>query len=98
MAISKGTLRVCRNGHSYYKSSSCPVCPTCEAQKNQGNEFGKLSAPAKRALENAGIKSLAELSNYSESELLNLHGIGPTSIPKLKLALKDHRLSLKQKN
>lgn len=97
MPISKGTLRVCSNGHSYYKSSSCPVCPTCDGQKNRKDEFGKLSAPAKRALENVGIKSLVELSNYSESELLKLHGIGPTSIPKLKLALKGHRLSLKQK-
>jgi len=98
MAISRGTLRICSNGHRYYKSSNCPVCPTCEGEKSRDNEFGKLSAPAKRALENAGIKSLEGLSNYTESELLKLHGIGPSSIPKLKLALKGNGLSLKNKN
>lgn len=26
----KKSLRVCKNGHQYYKSSNCPICPLCE--------------------------------------------------------------------
>jgi DNA-directed RNA polymerase alpha subunit len=54
-----------------------------------------LSAPARRALENKGITSLKQLSKFSEKEILQLHGIGPGSIPKLKDALKSVRLNFK---
>ena len=40
-----------------------------------------ISAPAKRALENAQIRTLEDLSKFSENELLALHGIGKSSIP-----------------
>jgi DNA-directed RNA polymerase alpha subunit len=96
MATPKGTLRICKNGHRFYKSSSCPVCPTCESENECGIQFGKLSSPASRALENAGIKTLIELSNYTEFDLLKLHGMGLGSIPKLKQALKQKRLSFKK--
>ena len=49
----------------------------------------KLSKPALRAMENAGITTLRKLSKYSESDILKLHGIGKTAIPVLKNALKD---------
>jgi len=81
--------RVCSNGHSYYKSSDCPVCPVCEKEKAKRSVFGKLSAPARRALEHLGIETLAELSSYSEREILALHGMGPSSIPKLRKLLKE---------
>lgn len=48
----------------------------------------KLAAPAERALENAGIKSLEQLSEKSENEVKNLHGIGPNALKKLKAAMK----------
>jgi DNA-directed RNA polymerase alpha subunit len=54
-----------------------------------------LVAPARRALENEGIKSLKALAQYSESEILELHGMGASSIPKLKQALKDEGLSFR---
>lgn len=47
-----------------------------------------LAAPARRALESAGIKTLKQLANYSAKEILALHGIGPSAIPKLEAELK----------
>jgi hypothetical protein len=89
--------RVCSNGHIYYKSSDCPVCPVCEKEKNVGKGFlSTLGAPARRALENAGIKTIKQLSKMSEAEILKLHGMGPGSIPKLRLALKSEGLSFKK--
>ena len=39
MTTSKGSLRVCNNGHEYYKSSDCPVCPTCEQERKPTMDF-----------------------------------------------------------
>ncbi|RYZ21086.1 MAG: hypothetical protein EOO10_22665 [Chitinophagaceae bacterium] len=57
------------------------------SKKQSNGTFPGLSAPARRALENKGITSLKTLSQYSENEVLQLHGIGPSSLPKLKIAL-----------
>jgi hypothetical protein len=48
------------------------------------SEFNFLAAPARRALANAGIASLADLARFSESELRVLHGLGPNALSKLK--------------
>lgn len=56
-----------------------------------------LAAPARRALENKGIKTLEQLSKFSEGEILKLHGMGKSSIPKLRSALMAHSLSFKEK-
>ena len=37
-----------------------------------------------------------ELSKYSEKELLALHGVGPTVLPKLLAALKEKKLRFKK--
>lgn len=93
----KGTLRICPQGHRYYKSSDCPTCPKCEELKKPSNGFlAGLSAPAQRALSSAGIKNLKQLAKYSEKEILALHGIGPSAIPKLKAALKEQQLSFRK--
>lgn len=87
------TLRTCKKGHRFYKSSDCPVCPVCEEERKWENElFSSLSAPARRALENKGIRTLQELSQFSEKEILQLHGIGRTAIPKLVQLLKTEGL------
>jgi DNA-directed RNA polymerase alpha subunit len=92
----KSSLRICKNGHRYYKSSDCPTCPVCEQERKPDSGFlSSLSAPARRALEGAGIKSLQQLTQYSEADLLQLHGMGSSTIPKLKKALKAKRLSFK---
>lgn len=91
------TRRVCSNGHTYYKSSDCPVCPICERQRQTEADFLKvLGAPARRALEAAGITSLERLSRTTEAELLALHGFGPSSLPKLRKILEEAGLNLKK--
>ena len=94
----KGSLRICKAGHRYYKSSDCPVCPICEREKKTEKGFlAAIAAPARRALERAGIKTLVALSKWSEKELLELHGMGPGSIPTLKKALKGEGLPLRKR-
>jgi DNA-directed RNA polymerase alpha subunit len=89
-------LKTCSQGHQFYKSSDCPVCPVCEKAKERGDGFLlMLSAPARRALENQNIKSLKDLSKWSEKDILKLHGFGPASMPILKKALKQSGLNFK---
>lgn len=96
MAITKKTQRTCANGHKYYKSSECPTCPICEAERKPEEGFlSLLSAPARRALENKGIKTLKQLSEYTEAEILELHGMGKTSIPKLVKVLEENGMEFK---
>ncbi|MCZ7604120.1 MAG: RNA polymerase alpha subunit C-terminal domain-containing protein [Melioribacteraceae bacterium] len=97
MTASKRKLKICSRGHKYYKSSDCPTCPICENERKQKEGFlSLLSAPARRALENKGITTLRKLSRYTENEILNLHGMGPSSIPKLKKTLNENGLSFKK--
>ena len=95
----KGKLNICNRGHKFYKKSDCRVCPRCWSgyykQKNKGNFPDKLSAPALRALLNAGIFNLVSLSKYGEKEVLQLHGMGPSSLPKLREALRKKGLDFK---
>ena len=91
------TLRVCENGHNYYKSSDCPVCPICENTRDSAGSFlSAISATARRALENNAIDTLKKLAKKSEKEILELHGIGPSSIPKLREALQSQGLFFKK--
>jgi len=57
-----------------------------------------LSAPARRALQNAGIITLKQLSGYSEKQILELHGMGKASIPTLQNALNAAGLKFKDIN
>lgn len=91
----KGTLKTCKQGHKFYKSSDCPACPVCEVRKNEGF-FVKTGAPARRALLSKGIDSAEKLSRYSEKEILALHGIGKTSVPVLRKAMQDEGLDFKK--
>lgn len=88
--------RTCAQGHRYRKSSDCPTCPVCEAaQKPANGFFSTIGGPARRALEQEGITTLASLSERSENEILRLHGMGPGSIPTLKKALEECGLRFK---
>jgi predicted RecB family nuclease len=81
--------RNCPQGHEYWKSSDCPTCPVCEATRKPAGAFMEgLAAPARRALEGAGLTTLAKLAKTTEREILGLHGMGPASIPKLRAALR----------
>ncbi len=98
MVALKKELRICPKGHKYTKSSDCPTCPVCENERKPQNGFlSLLSAPARRALENNGITTLKQLSKYSEKEILEFHGMGPGSLPKLRAALKEQKLSFRKK-
>ncbi|MFC5269612.1 DNA-directed RNA polymerase subunit alpha C-terminal domain-containing protein [Adhaeribacter terreus] len=89
-------LKTCENGHQFYKSSECPTCPVCEKENKPESGFmAAIAAPARRALQNKGITSLQQLSEFSEKEILELHGIGKTSLPKLRDALATAGLAFK---
>ncbi len=62
-----------------------------------GDEFPNIGAPAFRAIDNAGIKTLRDITNYSEKELLSLHGFGPRALTMLKDALNKKGLSFTKK-
>jgi hypothetical protein len=57
----------------YFKSSDCPICPVCEQKR--------FSCPAcnvrRRALKNAGISTVAQLTEW----------MGPGSLPELRAEL-----------
>ena len=52
-----------------------------------------LAAPARRALEGAGLTTLARVAKKTESQVSGLHGMGPNAITKLRAALKKAGLS-----
>jgi len=59
----------------------------------ESNLPAKLAAPARRALAQAGYTRLEQLTEISESELLQYHGMGPQAIDQLRRALADNGLS-----
>jgi hypothetical protein len=86
-------LRICPKGHKYYKSTDCPTCPVCEADRKPEEGFLELlSAPARRAMENNGILSVMHLSKWTQKEVLKLHGVGPASLPVFKKVLAENGL------
>jgi predicted RecB family nuclease len=93
------SLRICPKGHRYHKSTDCPTCPICEAAKKATAGFMVgLSAPAQRALKNAGISTLTKLARKTEEGILALHGMGPASIPKLRVSLQAAGLAFKKQS
>jgi DNA-directed RNA polymerase alpha subunit len=96
MASPNKHLKTCKNGHTFNKTSDCPVCPQCESERKPEADFlSKLAAPARRALENNDILTLEKLAKYTEEELLQFHGLGKSSIPKIESLLSEKRLRLK---
>jgi predicted RecB family nuclease len=93
----KRILKTCDQGHQFYKSSDCPTCPICETERKPKADFlSVLAAPARRALENQGIATLEQLAQCTEEEVLSLHGMGKSTIPKLQKVLADHHLTFKR--
>lgn len=86
--------RECPRGHVYFKTSDCPTCPKCEAAKKPAAGFlADLAAPARRALVGAGLTSLKAVARRSEAEVLELHGMGPNAMRKIRAALKNSGLA-----
>jgi hypothetical protein len=90
-------LKICDKGHKFYKSSDCPTCPICAAgEKPESGFLSLLGGPARGALQHAGISTLSQLSQYSEREILALHGVGPKSLPTLRKSLSDAGMAFAQ--
>src|SRR5690606_24624899 len=88
MNASQRTRRTCPQGHTYWKSSDCRTCPTCEAQRApDSGVLSTLAAPARRALEGQGLTTLAAISRCTEAQLLALHGMGPRAMATVREAL-----------
>lgn len=65
------------------------------AKENAGDFTSGLGAPARRALVNAGFKSLEQLTQVTEAEIAILHGIGPNALNKLRTTLNERGWSFK---
>ena len=64
------------------------------APQNQASDLpANLSAPAQRALAGAGIKNLKQLTEFTETKIKKLHGMGPNAIGKLRQALAEQGLA-----
>jgi len=91
------SLRFCEKGHKFYKSTDCPSCPTCDKENKPTSGFlSTLSSPARNALVREGIDTLQELANYTDKDILKIHGIGPASIPSMRSSLEEVGLSFKE--
>lgn len=87
--------KTCSNGHSFEKTSDCPTCPICERDRMATSAIPRIGAPATRALENAGVQGLQELANWSEKDLLALHGMGPRAVGLLREHLADQGVAFR---
>lgn len=59
-------------------------------------ELPKISKPALRALDSINVKTLEDVTKYSEAELLELHGFGPKAIRILKEVMEEQGLRFKE--
>ena len=58
------------------------------------DELPRISAPALRALDNAGYRTLRQLANIPRRQLAELHGMGPKALTIIEQALAEHGLQL----
>lgn len=90
-------IKTCSNGHRFTKTSDCPVCPQCEKEKKPKDGILSLvAAPARRALQSAGIESLRDISKFTEGEIIRLHGMGPRAIEVIQEEMKQVNLNFKK--
>lgn len=55
-----------------------------------------LAAPARRALQSAGVNGLRDLTKRREADVGDLHGMGPNTLNLLRAAMKIQGLSFKR--
>lgn len=67
-----------------------------KSPRQKSSPWSALPAPAQRALEKEKIRTPQQLAMWSKNELLDLHGLGPGSIPVLQKILRAHRLKMKK--
>ncbi len=56
--------------------------------------LNRLARPAQRAIRSTGVTTLEQLSNMSEDEISNLHGIGKNAMKTILATLAENGLSL----
>jgi len=59
--------------------------------------FQKLAKPAQRAIQNAGIATIEQLSKYNEKEVSELHGIGKNAMNIINQTLNENGLTFLNK-
>ena len=62
---------------------------------NKMSELPRIGAPAIRGLNNAGILNLDDVAQWTEVDLLALHGVGPKAVRILREHLDDLGLANK---
>ncbi|HAP36734.1 MAG TPA: hypothetical protein DCQ28_12660 [Bacteroidetes bacterium] len=85
LRLSEIELRNKKKGTGYSASKKSKIL-NFDIPKNIGK-------PAERALANAKISNLKQLSKWSEKEVAELHGIGPKAVGILRGALETNKLS-----
>lgn len=89
-------LKTCPKGHQFYKSSDCNTCPVCAQQDKPNSGFlAPFSSPVRNALSREGIDSVEKLASHTEKEILALHGIGKSSLPRFRESLAAAGLQFK---
>lgn len=97
MAARQKILKTCAQGHQFYKSSDCNTCPVCAQEYKPASGFlAPFSSPARNALTHAEIDTVEKLAAHTEKEILALHGIGKSSLPRFYEALEAAGLQFKQ--
>jgi DNA-directed RNA polymerase alpha subunit len=64
--------------------------------KKDDNPLHKLSNPAQRALANAGITDINQLSAWHEADFMKLHGTGKKGLQILKALMADRNITFRQ--
>ena len=57
----------------------------------------KLAKPAQRAIQNEGLTTMEQLSEYSEKEFSELHGIGKNALNIIKQIMGENGLTFSPK-
>ncbi len=67
--------------------------PTNQRASHESDLPAKLAQPARRALAGAGYTRLEQLTQVTENEIMQLHGMGPKALGQLRHALAEKGLS-----
>ncbi len=62
---------------------------------SEQDDLPKIGAPATRALANVGVTSLDQVTEWSEADLLALHGVGPKAVRILQESLSARGMTFK---
>ena len=70
--------------------------PNATTHPNRGAFPHGLAGPALRALARAGIRSVADLTRWTERDVAQLHGMGPKALAALREALSAAGMTFRQ--